>query len=585
MAPPARHFFFSQCPGCFYTLHERDLNLLLMNFLPIVERELRVGARKRETYWMRCGVAVSVLGVALFVILFHQRISAPVPLGKMLLHFMTFPVLVFTSFSGLFLTATSIAEEKRQGTLGLLFLTSLRGHDVVLGKFMAHSYRAILGTMAMVPILTLPLLFGGVTFAEVGRVSMALGVTLFFSVSAGIFVSSFSREPRQALGGTLLLMLCFYGLLPAIYWSDHFARFPADRPFLLWGNPAVAWKYAFDGNFFGRGMAVYYWSLSLLAGLGLMFLLVASLRLIQEWRKEEGRQAAPEKPSGPRGVFSALTKRVKGALPLTQQGAELYEWLALREGRGWVFYGVFVLILPFLGGALLAASHSNIGPPAFIVAMFIAFGLHQLCKILMVIESSRRLFEDRQNGVLELLLVTPLQPRHILRGQRQALWKQFRRPSLILIGLNLVMWFWTIIYAEPLHTNNPEERRLFFLLFFGSILMLLADLKALSWNGMFTSLIKPKWAQAVCQTYLKIMLPPWVMFFVLFVTVGSSRAGGPEHVFVPWIFLSLIYAMALAARARWKLMRMRVLLGGAPEAGKRIPHSVPRPLAAGLGPA
>ena len=41
---------------------------------------------------------------------------------------------IFCLLAGVFLTADCLSEEKREGTLGLLFLTSLKGYDVVLGK-------------------------------------------------------------------------------------------------------------------------------------------------------------------------------------------------------------------------------------------------------------------------------------------------------------------------------------------------------------------------------------------------------------------------------------------------------------------
>ena len=34
-----------------------------MSFLPVVERELRVGARRRGTYWIRLGVALAAIGL------------------------------------------------------------------------------------------------------------------------------------------------------------------------------------------------------------------------------------------------------------------------------------------------------------------------------------------------------------------------------------------------------------------------------------------------------------------------------------------------------------------------------------------
>ena len=45
-------------------------------------------------------------------------------------------------FAGVFLTSDSLSEEKREGTLGLLFLSSLLGSDIVLGKFSALALNA-----------------------------------------------------------------------------------------------------------------------------------------------------------------------------------------------------------------------------------------------------------------------------------------------------------------------------------------------------------------------------------------------------------------------------------------------------------
>ena len=41
---------------------------------------------------------------------------------------------VGSAIAGLVLTADCISQERREGTLGLLFLTDLRGPDVALGN-------------------------------------------------------------------------------------------------------------------------------------------------------------------------------------------------------------------------------------------------------------------------------------------------------------------------------------------------------------------------------------------------------------------------------------------------------------------
>ena len=66
----------------------------------------------------------------------------------------------FALLSGLFLTSDCISEEKREGTLGLLFLTDLTGYDVVFGKLAATSLHVFYAMVAIFPVLAIPLLMG-----------------------------------------------------------------------------------------------------------------------------------------------------------------------------------------------------------------------------------------------------------------------------------------------------------------------------------------------------------------------------------------------------------------------------------------
>src|SRR5437868_6899759 len=109
-----------------------------MTLLPIVERELRVAARQRFTFWSRLATA----GLALLVYTGLQIIAEVSPGGGFKAGQVQFAILkwicfLFVCSAGIFLTADSVSEEKREGTLGLLFLTDLRGYDVVLGKLIS----------------------------------------------------------------------------------------------------------------------------------------------------------------------------------------------------------------------------------------------------------------------------------------------------------------------------------------------------------------------------------------------------------------------------------------------------------------
>src|SRR5437762_7989497 len=102
----------------------------------------------------------------------------------------------FALVAGLRSTADCLSSEKREGTLGLLFLTDLKGYDVVLGKLAATSLGAFYAVLAVVPMLAVPLLIGGVTPGEFGRMAIVAINTLFFSLSIGICISALSRSAR-----------------------------------------------------------------------------------------------------------------------------------------------------------------------------------------------------------------------------------------------------------------------------------------------------------------------------------------------------------------------------------------------------
>src|SRR5262245_24262023 len=105
-----------------------------MTFLPIAERELRVSSRKALTYWMRFAMGLFVF--AIWLVMLFMIPARPAARGQMLFTALSGLMFVFCLFAGVFLTADSISQETREGTLGLLFLTDLKGYDVTLGKLL-----------------------------------------------------------------------------------------------------------------------------------------------------------------------------------------------------------------------------------------------------------------------------------------------------------------------------------------------------------------------------------------------------------------------------------------------------------------
>src|SRR4051812_29916771 len=110
-----------------------------MTLFPIAGRELRVAARQGATYWTRVGAAAAAILVSggFLAVWTASAMSFGGNTGQILFSILKWLCFAFVCSTGMFLTSDSVSEEKREGTLGLLFLTDLRGYDVVLGKLMA----------------------------------------------------------------------------------------------------------------------------------------------------------------------------------------------------------------------------------------------------------------------------------------------------------------------------------------------------------------------------------------------------------------------------------------------------------------
>ena len=239
-----------------------------MSFLPIVDRELRIRSRRPTTYRMRWMLVGSVLLIWFLLLANSHHSMSPAQRGQMLFAVVGIIAFVFSLLSGAFVTADCLSHEKREGTLGLLFLTNLRGYDVVLGKLIAYSLHAFFGLLAILPLLSLPLLIGGVSVAQFWRVTLSLITTMLVSLSFGMIVSAFTRDTRTSLGSTLLGLFALTGC-PYLLWA--FGRFSGLHwpDYFLYLSPAYLYAEAYD-NYRGMGYRLSDFSISLQALLSLI---------------------------------------------------------------------------------------------------------------------------------------------------------------------------------------------------------------------------------------------------------------------------------------------------------------------------
>jgi ABC-type Na+ efflux pump permease subunit len=522
-----------------------------MILLPIVGRELRVAARRPAIFWTRTGVALVSIGIGTFLYLANIEAQPQVVAQRIFMGLMALSMF-FCLFAGRRSTADCLSQEKRQGTLGLLFLTDLKGIDVVLGKLAATSLNGFYCLIAVFPVLAVPLLLGGITNGEFWRVVLVLADTFLFSLAVGIFVSAVSRDARRAAGANLLVMLLIIGipgacaagvayLLPGHYFHQD----------LLLSCPLYS-LYLCDDAEYQLKASAFWWSVGLIHGLSWLLLTLASWAVRHSW---QDKPAASRRWSwralldwlrfGPRATRGAYRK---GLLDVNA-----FLWLASRSKfkplHVWgvlVFVGGWWLWVQLQFGALWLDENISGTNIATVVMLNVAL------KLWVALESGRTLAEERHAGSFELLLSTPLRIHDILRGQWLALRRQFLAPTL-LSTITVLLFMLEAIR----HSLQPRAVALAWL---GGLLLFGADVAALYWTAMYCALTTRSPNQASISSISRIIIAPAVVFGAIVVlgNLYSYFSGSPppatSFYLLWWLGLGLATDLIYGLGARRRLL-------------------------------
>src|SRR5687767_704968 len=179
-----------------------------MRFLTVAERELRTAAKRKGTHRARWITAALFLGLLLWLFWLCDGASRR---GAGLEIFQAYVAITFAYclVVGAAMTADCLSSERREDTLGLLFLTNLNSAEIVAGKFCSTALSAVYRLAAIFPMLALPMLMGGVTLAHFWKTSLALLVTIFFAMAFGFVATSLCRRQFTAIAVALGLGILF----------------------------------------------------------------------------------------------------------------------------------------------------------------------------------------------------------------------------------------------------------------------------------------------------------------------------------------------------------------------------------------
>jgi ABC-type transport system involved in multi-copper enzyme maturation permease subunit len=423
----------------------------------VVQRELRVTARRPLNHWLR------LAGAGVGVIIFCLVTATPAPpsyTGGRLFN-KTHQLLIYLICAFVpAITADCIARERREGTLGLLFMTPLTASGIVLGKILAQVLRAFTLWLAVLPVLTIPFIYGGLTWADVASFLIVELCVAMLCLAAGILASSLTENRSIAFILAFLLMGAFMGVtrqyqylkvtraVPTVTtkWTS-VIRNPGGAPMIVipppgsrfgggrYGSRVTSGGFGVSVNFVSAAGPIGLSSLrpplnvltvdfSIAAIILLTALLVAGWCVERSWQDKipsVRRQNWIKRYCTPifHRWFARRMQRAMERNPIAW--LQQYSWKARATKWG--------LCLLFL---LLECAF--VDPNRYRSISGMLDGLLLILAGAYTYAGVNGFLQEKKTGALELILVSPIPVKKIIFGRAWGLWKQFLPAALLLTG-------------------------------------------------------------------------------------------------------------------------------------------------------
>ena len=406
--------------------------------LPLIERELRVATRKQRPARTRLLVAAVAVAASLGFILLGTIANAR-DMGRFLEQFLCLAG-VYAVISAPSEVAGVLAEERRNQTLGLLFISGLSAWEVFTSKFLSATLVAFTRLLAVFPMLAVPFLMGGVSFDLFLATTCELPVLMLLALALTLLASALTRDEGSALVLASVLAAVLCALAPAVYLAQsHFA--PGSKPSLWWLrlSPAygahLLWT-GFSSGFRSGKVTEFWFNLSVTLGWIGILVVSAAVSLKRLWREREADAGA----AGWRGLAHRLLhggREYRDRLARQWLDVYPYAWLAGRDRTPQV-------LLFLVSGGIVAvwlacyAAWPTRWPsvPNFLLTALL---LNTALAWLSRFAAAREFAVARREGVYELLLTTPLEPLEIVSGALMAARGMFGTVANLLLVLDGVL--------------------------------------------------------------------------------------------------------------------------------------------------
>ncbi|TKJ33964.1 MAG: hypothetical protein CEE38_19155 [Planctomycetes bacterium B3_Pla] len=432
---------------------------------PIFDKELRVSSRRRRNYLLRVAY-IALLSVYILLAWYSTfgirssgsavyKISRLSEVGKAVITAVIWFQFVAAQLIAVVMLSSSISDEVRSGTLGVLMTTPISSFQIVTGKLLGKLLQLMLLLATGLPLLAIIRVFGGVPW---DYVISSVCITLTAAVLAGALSLLLSMVYRRAHNVIILIIVVYlilFAALPGIFiWvaAEGSLSRQVTSSIIALTNPFWALMTSTRAMLLPQGGTAKFllWPVHCL----IMLAVTTFLITISVWRaRRAALHEALGRPTklwfrralklkGSRSVENAHSRAEAGSIkPVT--GSPIV-WKEMRKG--------------FIGGKKLGVRTSAllIGlsvpvaiSPLFVPRGFIFFpnllvlGLYLIVMIRMAVFSAGGITQEKETRTWPILLATPLEDKEIVRGKAIA---AFRRnlPLLLLYFALSCIFFITV---------------------------------------------------------------------------------------------------------------------------------------------
>ena len=368
--------------------------------------------------------------------------------------------LALVIFFSALLVAAGVAQEKDRRTLVLLLLTNLTNSELVLGKLLASLLNVLVLIFAALPLFMLTALFGGVAFAQIGRVFAVTLATAVVAGSLGSIIGLWREKTFQTLALTVLALVAWLaageamarGVFGAAWlgadagvWAAGMSPWQAIQ---VATRPLVASQDALP--YFGHALNLFL----LFAAAVTLAINLAAIALVRVWNPSREARAGGGEPAETESIFglseeAAARERAARALRAHSAGGKTRTvWdnpILWREVCTWAYgrrvLAIRIAYLALVGLAALTL-YRMVGTDSLTVATaaLVLVPVLVLSLVLVNAQAVTSLTTERDAKAIDLLLVTDLTAKEFVFGKLGGIF--YNTKEMILLPMLLCVYLW-----------------------------------------------------------------------------------------------------------------------------------------------